>query len=163
MPIRIRPATRADARTFLSLIDALADYEHLDPPRGAARQRLVRHALGPPTQRRIEVFLADCDRVAVGYAVIFETYSTFLALPTLYLEDIFVLPKHRGDGAGRALFLHCARLALKRGCGRMEWSVLDWNTPAQGFYERLGARRLREWLPYRMTRKEITALARHQR
>jgi GNAT superfamily N-acetyltransferase len=94
----------------------------------------------------------------VGYAFVFETYSTFLALPTLYLEDLFVLPEYRGRKAGYALFRHCAEEALRRGCGRFEWAVLDWNRPAIEFYERLGAKHLHDWLIYRLDREGMERL-----
>ena len=94
----------------------------------------------------------------VGYAITLFTYSSFLALPTLYLEDLFVLESHRGQGAGYRLFTHCVEEAHRRGCGRMEWQVLDWNRLAIDFYERLGARQMKEWLPYRMVREDMEAL-----
>ncbi len=155
--ISIRPATAADADTLLGLIDALADYEHLPRPDAEARGRLVDHAFGEkPFFRAV---LIESEGRPVGYAVYFFTYSTFLARPSLYLEDIFVLPEDREHGCGTALMRHLARVALDAGCGRMEWQVLDWNEPAIRFYERLGARRLQEWLPYRMTREELESLA----
>ena len=149
----IRRACAADADAFLSLIDALADFESLARPDAAARERLVRDGLGE--RPRIDVFLAEADGRAVGYTIMLETYSSFLALPTLYLEDVFVLEAYRGKGVGKALFLHYLGEAQRRGCGRAEWQVLDWNTAAQGFYERWGAKRMREWWPYRMTRDEV--------
>ncbi len=149
-------ARQEDAARLLALIDALADYEKLPRPEAGARERLLRDAFGP--RPRFEAFLAEIEDGAVGYAVVYETYSTFLALPTLYLEDLFVLPEHRGHGIGRALFLHCVREAWRRQCGRMEWSVLDWNALALGFYERLGAGRLSEWLPHRLRREEMERL-----
>ncbi|MCB2205944.1 GNAT family N-acetyltransferase [bacterium] len=152
--IALRRVREEDATSFLSLIDALAAYEKLDPPDAAARDRLMRHAFGD--HPRYEAFLASIDGEDVGYAIIYETYSSFLALPTMYLEDIFVLPAARGKKAGLALFLHVAGLARERGCGRMDWTVLDWNTLAQDFYDRLGATHLKEWQLYRL---DSTALA----
>lgn len=151
-------ATRSDAPALLGLIRALAAYEQLPPPDAEAEARLIEHGFGP--QPRFEAWLARVEGVAepVGYAVIFETYSTFLARPTLYLEDIFVRPEFRGGGIGAALLRHCIRLAHERGCGRVEWTCLDWNTSAQCFYERLGARRLHEWILYRLTREGMEAL-----
>ena len=147
----VRPLVPADLPVFLDLIDALADYENLPRPAPDARERLAQDALpsnGRP--QRFEALLAEVGGAVVGYAVYFMTYSTFLARPTLYLEDIFVRPEARGIGAGRALFQACVREAVRRECGRMEWVVLDWNTPAIEFYERRGARRLREWHTYRL-------------
>ncbi|MBI5646723.1 MAG: GNAT family N-acetyltransferase [Ignavibacteriae bacterium] len=152
----VRAAEAEDSRTFLRLIEALAEYESLTPPDADAQERLLRDAFGE--KRRIEAWLVEVDGVAAGYAIVFETYSSFLALPTLYLEDIFVLPSYRGCGAGKALFLALARLARERNCGRMEWTVLDWNRLALDFYERLGARHMREWLLYRLTAEDLAAL-----
>lgn len=106
----------------------------------------------------MESFLAELDGEAVGYTFFFETYSTFLALPTLYLEDLFVLPAYRGQGVGAALFRAMATEACSRGCGRMEWTVLDWNQLAIDFYERFGAKRSSDWLPYRLLRSELEAI-----
>jgi GNAT superfamily N-acetyltransferase len=146
---RVRPLGPADVPTLLALIEALADYEHLPPPDAAARERLSRDALATPP--RFQVFLAEFDGRVVGYAIYFETYSTFLAQPTLYLEDLFVLPDARTHGAGSALFRACAREAVARGCGRMEWQVLAWNRLALDFYERFAAQPLDDWRPYRLT------------
>jgi GNAT superfamily N-acetyltransferase len=151
--LRIRPATPSDGETFLALIQALADYEHLDGPDADARRRLLTDAFGP--HPRFSVLLAEFDGRAVGYAVMFETYSTFLARPTLYLEDLFILPEFRRIGAGSALFKAVAAEARTRGCGRLEWQVLDWNRLAIDFYERFGAQRLRDWLPYRLTADDL--------
>ena len=148
MKITIRRTRRTDARTFLSLVDALADYEKLPRPTPAARKRLVRDGFG--ARKRFESLLIEADSVSVGYAIFFETYSSFLALPTFYLEDLFVLPEYRGKGLGKRLFTACLTEAKRKKCGRMEWVVLDWNTPAIGFYERLGAKRLTDWITYRM-------------
>jgi len=153
---RIRRATRRDGRVLLALIDALADYEKLARPSRAARKRLLADAFG--RKRRIDAYLAFIGPKPVGYAIIFETYSSFLALPTLYLEDLFVLPEFRKQRVGLALFLACADQARRRGCGRMEWVVLDWNTVAIDFYERLGARHLREWHTYRLTKEQLRSL-----
>ena len=154
--IQIRPATASDADAWLSLIDALADYEKLQRPDTAARQRLLSDAFSE--KPRTEVYLAQSGGHIVGYAITLFTYSSFLALPTLYLEDLFVLESYRGQGAGYQLFTHCVEEAHRRGCGRMEWQVLDWNRLAIDFYERLGARQMKEWLPYRMVREDMEAL-----
>jgi GNAT superfamily N-acetyltransferase len=152
----VRSATRADGEVWLSLIDALADYEKLPRPDASGRQRLLGDAFGD--RKRLDVFLAEISGKVVGYAITFETYSSFLAQPTLFLEDLFVLEQHRGEGAGYRLFRHCVAEAQRRGCGRMEWQVLDWNRPAIDFYERLGAKQLKEWLSYRLLRKDMETL-----
>ncbi|HEU0014867.1 MAG TPA: GNAT family N-acetyltransferase [Longimicrobium sp.] len=153
----IRPATAADGDTFLALVDALADYEKLDRPTPEARARLLADAFGP--RPRISVFLAERGGRAVAYAIVLETYSSFLALPTLYLEDLFVLPDERRGGIGRAMIKVLADEALRRGCGRMEWVVLDWNQLAIDFYDKLGARRLSEWYTYRLTADQLREIA----
>jgi GNAT superfamily N-acetyltransferase len=157
----VRRAEPPDAPTLLALIDALADYEKLPRPDEGARRRLVTDAfeIRPP---RFETYLAFPQEgaPAVGYVIVFETYSTFLAQPTLYLEDFFVLPEARGTGVGGALFEHVAAEAVRRGCGRMEWTCLDWNELAIGFYERRGARHLDDWRFYRLTGPALTQVAR---
>jgi GNAT superfamily N-acetyltransferase len=157
MALVVREAEQGDAEVLLDLIDALADYERLARPTSEARARLVRDGFG--SQPRFRAFLVESGGVAEGYAIVLTTYSSFLALPTLYLEDLFVKPEARGRGVGGALFRYLARLAVEEGFGRMEWVVLDWNRTAIDFYERLGARRLAEWLPYRLTRKEMERIA----
>ena len=154
--IEIRRAAREDADALIELICALAHYEKLDPPDAAARERLVDHGWGP--QRRFEAWLATVDGRAVGYAILFETYSTFLARPTLYLEDIFILPAYRRIGVGSRLFRRVAQLAVERGCGRMEWVCLDWNDPGNEFYKRIGARHMTEWQTYRLLPQQIERL-----
>lgn len=147
----IRPIRTTDTRSFLSLIDALADYEKLPRPSPAARRRLAHDSSG--ARPRFEALIAFSGKLAVGYAVFFETYSTFLARPTLYLEDLFVLPGYRGLGVGLRLFRSCLAEAKRRGCGRMDWTVLDWNTPAARFYKKLGAKRMKEWELFRLEAK----------
>ncbi|MDQ6665355.1 MAG: GNAT family N-acetyltransferase [Acidobacteriota bacterium] len=146
--IVVRRAVADDAAVLLGLIDALADYEKLTPPDEAAKSRLTRDIFGG--KPRLEAFLAEVDGTAAGYTLIFETYSSFLALPTLYLEDFFVLPAFRGRKVGASLFQAMVAEARTRGCGRMEWSVLDWNQLAIDFYERFGAKHLKEWKYYRL-------------
>lgn len=146
--ILVRPATPADAPTIEGLVVALAEFEKLPPPDEAARKRLLADAFGP--RPRFEIFLAEWEGEVAGYAFVFETYSTFRALPTLYLEDLFVLPQFRSRKVGYALFQHCRREAEKRGCGRFEWVVLDWNTHAIEFYKRQGAKHLSDWQVYRL-------------
>jgi GNAT superfamily N-acetyltransferase len=154
--ISIRPATPADTEVLLRLIDALADYEKLQRPDAEARGRLRRDGFGEKPLFR--AYLGELDGEPVAYAITYRTYSSFLALPTLFLEDLFVLPDARGRGVGGALFRHLAHAAVEEGCGRMEWVVLDWNRVAIDFYERLGARRLTEWYTYRLTRERMIAL-----
>jgi GNAT superfamily N-acetyltransferase len=154
--IKIIPAKKKDGKILLSLINALADYEKLKRPDKAACSRLLRDAFGKT--KRFKVFLAFDENVAVGYAIYFFTYSSFLALPTLYLEDIFVLPEYRKKKAGWKLFRSCVAEARKQGCGRMEWVVLDWNKLAIRFYKQVGAHRLNEWLTYRLERKQFDSL-----
>jgi GNAT superfamily N-acetyltransferase len=149
----VRRARPEEAPVLLQLILGLAEYEKLEPPDEAAQQRLVRDIFGE--KPRLEAWLVFVNGEAAGYALVFETYSSFLALPTLHLEDIFVKPEHRGCGAGKALFLRLVEEAERRGCGRMEWVVLDWNQPALDFYERFGARRLNEWITMRLTRADF--------
>ena len=144
------PLTSNRFDEFVDLLRALADYERLDPPDAAAVERLRRDALGLP--RRFEAALAlNSKGRAVGYATWFHTYSTFLARPTMYLEDLFVRDDARESGAGSALFEHVRTLGAQRGCGRMEWQVLDWNTPAREFYHRRQATWMKDWLTYRIT------------
>lgn len=155
--ITTRRARREDGPTLLVLVDALADYEKLDRPDEAARERLLADGFDrePP---RFEAYLAEDAGAAIGYAIALETYSSFGARPTLYIEDLFVLPEARRRGAGSALLGHLAREALARDCGRMEWVVLDWNVSAQEFYQRLGGRHLADWQYYRLARPEIERL-----
>ncbi len=151
--VGVRKAGSADSGALIELVDGLAAYEHLTPPDAAARQRLLNDLFGP--RPRIEAFLGEYEGRPVAYAIIFETYSSFLALPTLYLEDIFVLPPFRSKGIGSAMFRELIAEAHRRGCGRMEWSVLDWNQLAIGFYDRLGARHMKEWYLYRLVRSDM--------
>jgi len=145
---RIIRVTRRNARKLLSLVDALAGYEKLRPPTPAAKRRLIADCSGPG--KRFDAYLAVNGGEAVGYALVFEAYSSFLARPVLYLEDLFVLPSHRGRDVGRRLFLFSAAEAKRRGCGRMEWVVLDWNTGAKRFYRKLGAEALTSWEHFRL-------------
>jgi len=154
--VRVRPAEPRDAEALLSLIDALADYESLPRPDDAARGRFADHAF-----RAAPYFFALMAEVAaqpVGYALYFFTYSSFLAQPTLYLEDIFVLPEHRNQGVGAAIMRRLAEEAVARDCGRMEWQVLHWNTPSIEWYQRMGAAHQQEWLPYRLLREQFEGL-----
>lgn len=151
--LTVRKATEADTSTILKLVDALAAYEKLDPPNPAAKHRLARDMTGD--RPRIDAYLAELDGLPAGYAFVFETYSSFLALPTLYLEDLFVLPEYRKRKVGYVLFTEMVKEAHRRGCGRMEWMVLDWNQLAIDFYERFGATHMREWNLYRLVRSDM--------
>ncbi len=155
--IVIREAGAEDAAALLELIDALADYEQLPRPSTDARARLIEDGFGE--RPRFRAFLAEIRGEPVAYAITFEAYSSFLARPTLFLEDLFVKPPARSKGVGRAMFQFFAREAVRRDCGRMEWMVLDWNELAIEFYERLGATRLEEWYTYRLTREQLEELA----
>lgn len=155
--IAIRSATAADVPLILQFIRDLAAYEKLLPEVEATEERL-RATLFPATGRPVaECLLAFWQDEPAGFAVVFHNYSTFLARPGLYLEDLFVPPARRGQGIGQALFRRCAQLAHARGCGRMEWAVLDWNEPAKGFYRSLGAVEMSDW---RICRLVGPALAR---
>jgi GNAT superfamily N-acetyltransferase len=150
-----RAETAEDGEMVLALIEQLAAFESLTPPDTDARRRFIADGF-ERNLPRFEAVLASVDGGdPCGYAIYFETYSTFLCRPTLYLEDIFVLPAQRKAGVGFALMRNFIEEAAARGCGRAEWSCLDWNTHAQRFYERLGAERLHEWFLYRMTAPEM--------
>lgn len=155
---RLRPAVQEDGAATLALVRALAEFERLDPPDEAAQARLLEDAFG--SRPRIEIWLAEADDAPapVAYAIFLETYSSFLARPTLYIEDVFVLEPFRRRGIGGALLRQAVVLARERGCGRVEWTALDWNVNARRVYEeKLGARRMGEWLLYRMTEAEMDA------
>src|SRR5262249_35174731 len=153
----IRPATPADTPTIARLIRALAEYERLTHEVALDEVLLRDHLFGP--RPFAEVQLAEETGEAVGYALFFHNYSTFRGQPTLYLEDLFVRPEHRGKGHGKALLRAVARLALERGCGRLEWSVLNWNQPAIDFYQALGAVPMDQWTIYRLTGEALTRAA----
>ena len=153
----VRKAAPEDAEDFISLVLQLADYEKLRPPGREEIERLKEDAFGPSP--RFELLMAFSGEEAIAYAVYFMTYSTFLALPTLYLEDIFVRPSNRREGVGRRIFARLASTAKERGCGRMEWSVLKWNSMALDFYRKMGAEELKEWTYYRMTEKVFERIA----
>jgi GNAT superfamily N-acetyltransferase len=143
--MKIRPYEKRDAKALVGLVRALARYEKLKPITPAAARRLIRD-IG----RRIRVLMAEVDGTTVGYAIYLFTYSSFLARPTLYLEDVFVHPDYRRLGLGGLFFEELHREARRERCGRMEWVVLDWNTPAQRFYRKLGAKPLDDWITYRL-------------
>ena len=154
----IRAGTARDVPTILALIRGLAEYERLAHQMEATPARVRAHGFGP--RRYFETLICRRGGRPIGFALYFFTYSTFLARPSLYLEDLFVLPEERGTGAGKALLRALARIAVRRGCGRMEWAVLDWNRPAIRFYRRLGAQLRRQWILTRLTGTPLRRLAR---
>ena len=156
MRIRIAPATESDVPLILRLIIALADYERLSHQVAATEGALRETLFGD--KPAAEVVIAYVDNDPVGFALWFYNYSTFLARQGLYLEDLFVLPEWRGHGIGRRLLSHLASIAVERGCGRMEWSVLDWNESAIGFYRKLGATVMEDWRICRLTGETLAAL-----
>ena len=156
--IAIRHARSDDTPTILAFIRDLAEYEKL-PHEVVADEPGLRATLFG-VKPAAEVLIAELDGEAVGFALFFQSYSTFLAKPGLYLEDLFVRPVARGRGVGKALMAACARIAVSRHYGRFEWSVLDWNEPALRFYASLGAKPLAEWTVQRLTGEPLAALAR---
>jgi GNAT superfamily N-acetyltransferase len=156
--LRVRPGTVHDIATISAMIRALADYERLASQVKVTASRIRRDGFG--RQPYFKTLICQEGNDAVGFAVYFFTYSTFLARPTLYVEDLFVLPYLRGKGAGKALLGALARIAVRRRCGRMEWAVLDWNVRAIHFYERLGAKPRKEWVLTRLTGSALRRLAR---
>ncbi len=145
----IRSATIADVPLILAFIRDLATYEQLLPDVVATEETLQQTLFGKAPAAH--VVIAEVIGQPAGFALYFFNFSTFLAKPGLYLEDLFVKPEFRGNGTGKALLLHLARIANARGCGRMEWAVLDWNEPAKGFYKKLGAVPLDDWRVMRLT------------
>jgi len=155
--LNIRPATRADAPVIASLVRELAEYEKLLPEAKATPADFLRELESPNPV--IHVLMAEFNGTPVGFALYFFNFSTFVGRPGLYLEDLFVRPTERSRGIGRELLRALARIARERGCGRMEWAVLDWNEPALRFYRSLGARQMKEWIVHRLTPVEIEKLA----
>ncbi len=155
--LTLRPARPEDVPTIVDLIRDLATYEKLLHEVEADPAALHAHLFGP--RPFVEVILAEWDQDVAGFALFFHNYSTFLTKPGIYLEDLYVKPDLRGHGIGKALLTELARLAVARGCGRLEWSVLDWNTPAIGFYQSLGARPMDEWTVYRLSGDNLERLA----
>ena len=150
--LTLRPAVRTDRAAILAMVDAMADTDkmpHLDP---AAQERLIHDAFD---RKKVEFVLAEWEGKPIGYAAFFESYSTFEARPTLFLDDLFVLPEFRGRHVAYELFRYCLKEAKRRECGRMEWMVLEDNQRAFGFYDHLSAKRLKNWVPFRLTRDDI--------
>ena len=155
--LAIRPATEEDVGQILWFIRQLAIYEKAEHEVHANELQI--HAVLFGEQAHCGCLMAEVDGVAVGFALYFFNFSTWLGQPGLYLEDLFVMPESRGLGAGKALLKALAKVAVERGCGRFEWSVLDWNTPAIDFYESLGAEPQSEWIIYRTTGQALKDLA----
>ncbi len=157
MTLHIRPAVRADVSVVAELIRGLARYEKLEHEVVMTEDLIAAGLFGERPYAEV-VLAVDEDR-PVGFALFFHNFSTFLGRPGIYLEDLFVDPRSRGSGVGRALLQYLARIAIDRGCGRLEWAVLDWNRDAIAFYERLGAKPLSDWTVYRLTGEALTTLA----
>ena len=155
--MQIRPGLLEDVPLIAELIQALARYEKLEHEVVMTEEKLTTHLFGE--RRYAETLIAEDGDQPVGFALFFHSFSTFLAQPGLYLEDLFVVPERRGAGIGRALLERLAQVAIDRGCGRLEWAVLNWNQDAIRFYERLGAKPNSEWTVYRLTGEPLHALA----
>lgn len=154
----LRAARETDLDTVIELIHALAEYEREPDAVRLDRDALRSHLFGPKPYA--EVILAETDQgESAGFALFFHNFSTWEGKPGIYLEDLFVRPEFRGGGHGKALLSELARLAVERGCARLEWSVLDWNEPSIQFYKALGATPMDEWTTYRLTGEALTALA----
>ncbi len=159
-PIRVRAGTRRDVAAVASLIRGLAEYERLARECHVSPKRLLLHGFG--RRRYFETLVAERGNRKgrpVGFALYFFTYSTFAACPTLYIEDLFVPAEYRRAGVGRALLEALARIAVRRGCARMEWAVLDWNAPAIAFYRKLGAKLRKQWVPTSLESAPLRRLA----
>lgn len=155
--VSLRPATSADTPQILAFIRGLAEYEKLSHVCFATEESLRQTLFGP--RPFAEVTMADWDGQPAGFALFFHNYSTFRARPGIYLEDLYVVPALRGKGIGKALLRELARLAVDRGCARLEWSVLDWNAPSIAFYKSLGAEPQDEWTIFRLTDEALERLA----
>jgi GNAT superfamily N-acetyltransferase len=156
-PFTIRPARVEDCSTIVDLIRELAVYERLEHEVRAGAEEIRSNLFGP--RPYAEALIAEVDGGAVGIALFFHNFSTFRGQPGIYLEDLFVRPEHRGRGIGKALLASLARIGLERGCGRLEWSVLDWNEPSIGFYRSLGALPQDDWTVFRVADAPLARLA----
>jgi GNAT superfamily N-acetyltransferase len=157
--VRIEPATPDDVPTIRSLIQELAEFERLLDQFVATEERLHESLFGE--RPYAEVLMARLQGESVGFALFFHSYSTFRAQPGIYLEDLYIRPAYRGRGYGEALLSHIAQLAVNRGCGRFEWSVLDWNQRAIDFYKKLGAVPLNDWTMFRVSDQALIDLGSH--
>ncbi|MCB2059376.1 MAG: GNAT family N-acetyltransferase [Novosphingobium sp.] len=155
MPVGIRPAVSSDLPLIAAFIRELADYENLSHEVRFDEAQLGEHLFGP--RPHAEALIGEIGGEPQGFALFFHTFSTFEGRPGIWLEDLFVRPTARGEGLGKALLTHVARLAAERGCARLEWSVLDWNEPAIGFYRKLGARPMDEWRIMRVDGEALTS------
>jgi len=158
LPATLRPATPADLPALVGLIRELAEFERLSHLVQVSAESLHPHLFG--TRPAAEAVVGLIDDSVVAFALFFTNFSTFLGRPGLYLEDLYVQPAHRGSGVGRAMLQHLGALAVERGCGRFEWSVLDWNQRAIGFYEKMGATVLPDWRICRITGDALAAFGR---
>jgi len=157
LSVQVRPGELEDVPLIAELIRGLARYEKLDHEVVMTEEKLTEALFGE--RRYAETLIAEVGGEPVGFALFFHSFSTFLAQPGIYLEDLFVVPEQRGRGVGRALLGQLAQVAVERGCGRLEWAVLDWNEDAIKFYERLGAKPNSDWTVYRITGEPLEALA----
>lgn len=157
MTLEIREANESDVPQIQKFIRGLANYEKLEHLVVATEAQLRETLFG--SSPYAEVIIAEEDGAPAGFALFFHNYSTFLAQPGIYLEDLFVKPEYRGRGYGKALLARLAQIARERNCGRIEWAVLDWNEPSIAFYKSLGARRMDEWHTFRLTGEELERLA----
>lgn len=155
--ISIRPATSADVELILEFIRRLAEYERAPESAVATAQDILRDGFSEDPKFR--VVIAEWQGEPAGFAFFFYCYSTWLGRPGIYLEDLFVNPEHRGKGIGKALLVHVAQIAVRENCYGMRWQVLDWNTPSIEFYESLGARQGKEWIPMRIMGESLKRLA----
>ena len=156
MEVTFRPAEEKDTALLIQFIRALAEYEHMLDQVVANEELLCEWLF---TRKVAEAFFAVADGVEVGFALYFHNFSTFLGKGGIYLEDLFVLPEHRGKGYGKAILRHLAQIARARGCGRLEWACLDWNQPSIDFYRSLGAIPMDEWTVYRVSGSSLAELA----
>lgn len=154
---KIRPAAEADTPVIIALINELAEYEHLSHEVIVTEDDIRKSLFG--AHPFAQALIGEYKGVAISFALYFYNYSTFLGKPGIYLEDLYIQPKHRGNGFGSKMLAHIARIARKQNCGRFEWSVLDWNKPAIRTYEKLNAKPMKEWILYRLTGEALDSLA----